>query len=89
MVNGPTLQFVDEAGSVVESKSHKPLSCRRIFECNVLNGKLLVCACDYNKIINQPDGRQLLFSMFNYVKSKDFKPSTEISIPALKNLLLS
>ncbi|OOM45710.1 hypothetical protein CLBKI_51470 [Clostridium beijerinckii] len=60
-----------------------------IFECKVLNGKLLVCACDYNKIINQPDGRQLLFSMFNYVKSKDFKPSTEISIPALRNLLLS
>lgn len=59
-----------------------------IFECKVLNGKLLVCACDYNKIINQPEGRQLLFSIFNYVKSKNFKPSTEISISALKNLLL-
>ena len=23
-----------------------------LFECNVLNGKLLVCACDFEKIIN-------------------------------------
>ena len=59
-----------------------------MFECNVLNGKLLVCACDFEKIVNEFEGRQLLFSIFNYVKSKDFNPSTGISISELKKILL-
>jgi Beta-galactosidase/beta-glucuronidase len=58
-----------------------------MFECNVLNGKLLVCACDVEKIINEVEGRQFLFSIFNYIKSKDFKPKLEISISKLKDIL--
>lgn len=58
-----------------------------MFECNVLNGKLLVCTCDIEKIINEVDGRQFLFSIFNYVKSKNFNPEVEMNISDLKNIL--
>lgn len=58
-----------------------------MFECNVLNGKLLVCACDVEKIINEVEGRQFLFSICNYVKSKEFSPKLEISISKLKEIL--
>lgn len=58
-----------------------------MFECNVLNGKLLVCACDVEKIINEVEGRQFLFSIFNYMKSKDFNPKFEMSISKLKDIL--
>ena len=58
-----------------------------MFECNVLNGKLLVCACDFKRIVNESEGRQFLFSIFKYIKSKDFNPNTEISVSDLKNIL--
>jgi hypothetical protein len=58
-----------------------------MFECNVSNGKLLVCACNVEKIINEVEGRQFLFSIFNYMKSKDFNPKFEMSISKLKDIL--
>jgi len=58
-----------------------------MFECEVLNGNLLVCACDFEKIINEPEARQLLFSILNYIRGQEFKPSFKMSISELKNIL--
>jgi hypothetical protein len=57
-----------------------------LFECNVLKGKLLVCTCDFEKIIDKPEGKQFLFSILNYVTSKDFKPSAEMDVSLLEKL---
>jgi hypothetical protein len=57
-----------------------------LFEFNVLKGKVLVCACDFKKIMDEPEAKQLLFSMYNYVASEEFKPKAEISISELKNI---
>jgi hypothetical protein len=57
-----------------------------LFECNVLKGKLLVCTCDFEKIIDKPEGKQFLFSILNYVTSKDFKPSNEMDVSLLGKL---
>jgi hypothetical protein len=57
-----------------------------LFECNVLKGKLLVCTCDFEKIIDKPEGKQFLFSILNYVTSKDFKPSNEMDVSLLEKL---
>jgi hypothetical protein len=57
-----------------------------LFECNVLKGKLLVCTCDFEKIIDKPEGKQFLFSILNYVTSKDFKPSVEMDVSLLESL---
>jgi hypothetical protein len=58
-----------------------------LFECNVLKGKLLVCTCDFEKIIVKPEGKQLLFSILKYAASNEFKPDTNISISEMKKIL--
>jgi hypothetical protein len=58
-----------------------------LFECNVLKGKLLVCACDFDKIINEPEGRQLLFSILSYVRSSEFNPDINMSISEVRNII--
>lgn len=58
-----------------------------MFECEVLNGNLLVCACDFEKIINEPEAKQLLFSILNYVRGQEFKPNVKMSISELLNSL--
>ncbi|WP_160675963.1 sugar-binding domain-containing protein [Clostridium sp. C8-1-8] len=59
-----------------------------LFECNVSKGKLLVCTCDFDKIIDKPEGRQFLFSILNYVRSKGFKPDTDMTISEIRNIVL-
>ena len=58
-----------------------------LFECNVLNGKLLVCACDFEKIIEYTEGRQFIYSILNYFSSKEFSPNVDISISKLQKIL--
>lgn len=58
-----------------------------MFEFNVLNRKLLICTCNIEKIVDEVEGRQFLFSIFNYIKSKDFNPKFEVSVSELKNIL--
>ncbi|OOM73729.1 beta-galactosidase [Clostridium puniceum] len=58
-----------------------------MFECEVLNGNLLVCACDFEKITNEIEVKQFLFSILNYVRGEEFKPSLKINISELKNIL--
>lgn len=59
-----------------------------MFECNVLKGKLLVCACDLKRIVNELEGKQFLFSILNYIGSKEFEPIPEISVSELKSIFL-
>jgi hypothetical protein len=54
-----------------------------IFECNILNGKLLVCSCDFNKIIDKPEGKQLLYSILNYFNSDIFQPKESLELKDL------
>lgn len=58
-----------------------------VFECKVSKGKLLLCSCDFEKILEKPEAKQLLFSIFNYAKSEDFNPKVEIGIGELRNIL--
>lgn len=52
-----------------------------LFECRALNGKLLVCACDMEKLKETPEGRQFLFSILKYASSEEFKPDCVITLP--------
>jgi len=58
-----------------------------LFECQVGKGKLLVGALNYDKLINQTEGRQLLYSLAQYVKSEDFQPEAKIELDELQQLL--
>ncbi|MDS0525841.1 beta-glucuronidase [Clostridium sp. SHJSY1] len=58
-----------------------------LFECNVLNGKLLVCTCNFEKIVDKPEGKQFLFSILNYASSAKFKPDVDIDIFDIKKSL--
>ncbi len=58
-----------------------------IFECNVLQGKLLVCSCDFDKVIDRPEGKQLLYSILKYFKSESFQPKLTIEIGVLNSIL--
>uniref|UniRef100_A0AC35F7B8 Ig-like domain-containing protein n=1 Tax=Panagrolaimus sp. PS1159 TaxID=55785 RepID=A0AC35F7B8_9BILA len=64
LANGPTLQFVDEPGNVVETQNTKPLSCQRIFECNVLTSPPEATVFWYknNKIVHATVTRDLTLS---------------------------
>ena len=57
-----------------------------LFECKVLNGKLLVCACDFEKIIDYPEGKQFIYGVLNYFSSKEFSPNIDISISKLQKI---
>lgn len=58
-----------------------------VFECNVLNGKLLICTCDLEKISDKIEGKQFLYSIINYLRSEEFKPSVKINIVELQKIL--
>ncbi|OPJ60957.1 sugar-binding domain-containing protein [Clostridium oryzae] len=58
-----------------------------MFECKVNKGKVFVCSCDFDKIIDKPEGKQLLYSILKYVRSGEFNPNIELDADALKNLL--
>lgn len=58
-----------------------------LFETKVGKGSLLVCAIDLPAIQNQPEGRQMLYSLQRYVASDAFEPSTELSQELLNQLL--
>ncbi|ADL53165.1 sugar-binding domain-containing protein [Clostridium cellulovorans] len=60
-----------------------------IFECKVLSGKLLVCTCDFEKVIDMPEAKQFLFSVLNYVRSNEFNPKVEIGVSELEGILLA
>lgn len=58
-----------------------------MFECRVLDGKLLVCSFDYEKAAGCPEGRMLLKSIANYVSSDRFNPDCIVDVDFIRNLI--
>lgn len=58
-----------------------------MFECKVGNGKVLVCACDFDKVIESVEGKQFIFSIMNYMKSEEFQPQYDMCKDELINRL--
>lgn len=58
-----------------------------VFECKVGEGSLLVCAVDAEQAGQTVEGRQFLFSLYQYVKSEDFKPQASLELCKLRELL--
>lgn len=58
-----------------------------LFESQVLNGNVLVCAFDYDQIVKTPQGKQLMSSIISYVTSEDFQPSAKLDVSELRKLL--
>jgi hypothetical protein len=56
-----------------------------LFECKVGNGKVLVCSCNFDKVIESVEGKQFFYSIMNYMKSEEFQPQFEMSMDELKN----
>ncbi|WAC14763.1 sugar-binding domain-containing protein [Dyadobacter pollutisoli] len=51
-----------------------------LFEAKMGNGKLLICSADLESDLGERhSARQLRYSLFNYLNSKKFNPSVEIS----------
>jgi hypothetical protein len=46
-----------------------------IFECNVSNGKLLICGINLQAMTGTAESDQLLYSIIQYMESDDFLPS--------------
>ncbi len=74
----PLVQVVDNI-----ERNHK---LGLIFEFVVEKGKLLVCMSELAAIQDKPEGRQLYQSIFEYMKSSEFQPSTKMNSDELKTL---
>jgi hypothetical protein len=59
-----------------------------IFEAKVGRGKLLVCSIDLTKNADtNPVARQMFRSLVTYMDGKDFRPTTGISVDAVRRLM--
>ena len=56
-------------------------------EWKVGAGKLLVCMSDLEKASQYPEGRAFYQSVLSYMRSSDFNPQSEITIPDLMKTL--
>jgi hypothetical protein len=57
-----------------------------LFECCMLNGKLLICGAEAGALAASPEGRGLLRGIAAYAKSDNFQPATEVELSALQAL---
>ena len=59
-----------------------------LFETNCLNGKLIVCSMDLlREQAENPEKKQLLYSLVEYMKSGAFNPSQQTSPATIRQLL--
>lgn len=59
-----------------------------VFECKVGNGKLIVSSIDFvSDNVNRPEARQLMYSLMNYMSSKEFAPTTKIEWSTLVKMI--
>jgi len=81
-----SLHLNDSKGKPIDNfdRNHK---LGLIFETKVDQGSMLVCAIDLPAIQDQPEGRQMLHSLLEYVGSDAFQPKTRLSTETLKDLL--
>jgi hypothetical protein len=75
----PTVQTIDNF-----DRNHK---LGLLFEAKVGKGSLFVCAIDLPAIQDQPEGRQMLHSLLQYVASPNFHPDDELELEVLDKLL--
>ncbi|MCH7226233.1 sugar-binding domain-containing protein [Haloferula sp. A504] len=76
----PLVQAIDSIGRL-----HK---LGLMFETKVGKGRLFVCAADLQGHLDQPEVRQMLHSLLQYVGSEEFKPGHEIPADLLDKLLV-
>lgn len=58
-----------------------------VFECKVAKGKLLVSGIDLmTDMDKRPEARQLLYSLENYMDSKEFKPVVKVDLARVQSL---
>ena len=60
-----------------------------IFEYRVGSGKILVCSVDLPSIQEEPQARQLMYSILKYMDSNDYNPEAEIDVEKLDSILFS
>lgn len=58
-----------------------------LFECRVGKGKLLIGAINRDELVRKPEGRQLLYSLAQYVQSEEFQPDARIELDVLQQLI--
>ncbi len=75
----PTVQVIDNF-----ARNHK---LGNVFEARVGKGRLLVCAIDLVKHLEQrPAARQFLASLYDYMASEQFRPSGALDVMTLDKL---
>ena len=75
----PIVQVIDNI-----ERNHK---LGLVMEWKVGAGKLLVCMSDLEKASQYPEGRAFYQSVLSYMRSSDFNPQSEITIPDLMKTL--
>ena len=75
----PIVQVIDNI-----ERNHK---LGLVMEWKVGAGKLLVCMSDLEKASQYPEGRAFYQSVLSYMRSSDFNPQSEITIPDLMKIL--
>ena len=75
----PVVQVIDNI-----ERNHK---LGLVMEWKVGAGKLLVCMSDLEKASQYPEGRAFYQSVLSYMRSSDFNPQSEITIPDLMKTL--
>lgn len=60
-----------------------------LFEFRALNGRVVMGALDYAKLLETPEGKQFLFSIEQYMKSPEFNPASELGLDQLRGLFQS
>ena len=75
----PIVQVIDNV-----ERNHK---LGLVFEFQVGKGRLLVCMADLEKASAWPEGRQFYRSVLEYMTSKDFAPTTRITLDDFRQLM--
>src|SRR5574344_209050 len=60
-----------------------------MFEAKVGNGKLMVCSMNLQNEQSNPEGRQMLHSILNYMESDKFDPTTEMTSSQVQTVVLA
>ncbi len=77
----PVVQVIDNI-----ERNHK---LGLVMEWKVGAGRLLVCMADLDKVLaaGHPEGKAFCASLFDYMRSEEFKPAAEISVSGLRSAL--
>ena len=77
----PIIQVIDNI-----ERNHK---LGLVFEFQVSKGRLLVCMSDLEEAAACPEGRQFYRSILEYMTSKDFVPTTRITLADFQKLMIT